>query len=123
MPNPSGGTMTGNAGNGIARITYTNAPAIVSLETNGNSRSVNKGQNLVLTATSDSIGKATFFADGKKIPGCISLVIPVGTRTCTWRASVQKISKLSVTVVPTSGAGTGYSSEILVSVTKRSGLR
>lgn len=36
MPNPSGGTMTGNAGNGVARITYTNAPAIVALETDGN---------------------------------------------------------------------------------------
>jgi hypothetical protein len=123
MANPAGGMMTGNSGNGVARITYANAPAVVSLVTAGNSRIANKGQSLTLTATSDSIGKVTFFADGKNIPGCIALTIPVGTRNCIWRASVHKSSKLSAMVVPTSGAGTGYSTEVLVSVTKRMGLR
>ena len=123
MPNSAGGTMTGNAGNGVARITYTNTPATVSLSTAGNSRIANKGHTLILTATSDSIGKVTFFVDGKRIPGCIALAIPVGTRNCTWRALVHKTSKLSAMVVPTSGAGTGFATEISVSVTKRTSLR
>jgi hypothetical protein len=123
MPNPSGGTMTGNSGNGVARITYTFAPATVSLSTTGNANTVAKGQTLTLTATSDSVGKVTFFVDGKRIAGCISLSIPVGTQSCTWKAAAQKISKLTAMVVPGSGAGTGYSSPISVFVTKRTGLR
>jgi hypothetical protein len=123
MPNPNGGTMTGNSGNGVARITYTNAPATVSLSTAGNSRAAVKGQVLTLTATSDSIGKVTFFADGKRIPGCISLSIPVGTRSCDWKATAQRITKLSAMVVPTGGAGNGYSSEVTVSVAKRTSTR
>lgn len=123
MPNPSGGTMTGRTGNGVARISYTNAPVTVSLSTAGNSRVASKGQTLTLTATSDSIGRVTFFADGKRIPGCISLSIPVGTRSCTWKAAAQKISKLSAMVVPTGGGATGYSSELTVSVARRTGTR
>lgn len=123
MVNPSGGTMTGNAGNGVARISYANSPAIVSLSTAGNAIVASKGGTLVLTATSDSLGRVTFFADGKKIAGCISLPIPVGTKSCTWKASVQKITSLKAAVLPASGAPTGYSSEISVSVTKRTGRR
>jgi len=123
MPNPSGGTMIGNSGNGVARITYANAPAIVSLSTAGNSRVAVKGQTLTLTATSDSVGRVTFFADGKRIPRCISLSIPVGTRSCTWKAAAQKLSKLSAMVVPTGGGATGYSSEVIVSVGRRTGTR
>lgn len=123
MPNLSGGTITGNSGNGVARITYSFSPAVVSLATSGNLLVASKGQNLVLTATSDSLGKVTFFADGKKIPSCISLPIPVGTKTCTWKAAVQKITRLRAVVVPTSGAPSGTSSEISVSVVKRTGTR
>lgn len=123
VPNPAGGTMTGNSGNGVARITYTNSPAVVSVSTAGNARTVAKGETLILTATSDTQGKVTFFADGKKIPGCISTAIPIGTKNCTWKASIQKIVQLKAVVVPTDGAPTGYSSEISVAVVKRTGRR
>jgi hypothetical protein len=115
--------MTGNSGNGVARITYTNSPAVVSVSTAGNARTVAKGETLILTATSDTQGKVTFFADGKKIPGCISTAIPIGTKNCTWKASIQKIVQLKAVVVPTNGAPTGYSSEISVAVVKRTGRR
>lgn len=123
MPNPAGSTMTGREGNGFARITYVYPSAVVSLSTAGNSLVASKGGTLVLTAASDSLGKVTFFADGKKIPGCISLSISVGTKTCTWKASVQKITQLRAVVSPTSGAPSGSSPEISVSVMKRTGTR
>ena len=123
MPNPAGGTMSGNSGNGIARITYSNSPAVVSLSTAGNSLIASKGQVLVLTATSDSLGTVTFFANGKKITGCASRPIPVGTRTCAWKAAIQKPTRLWAVVTPANGAPIGYSSEISVSVVKRTGTR
>lgn len=123
MPNPSGGTMTGNSGNGVARITYTITYASISLTVAGNAQAVVKGQSIVLTATIDAPGKVTFYADGKKIPRCISLTASIGTITCTWKPAVQKPVKLSAYIAPSNGAIAAYSAGVNASTAKRTTTR
>lgn len=122
MPNPSGGTMTGRVGDGLARITYSNSPVVVSLAIAGNASTVRKSDFVVLTATSDAAGRVTFYSNGKKIPGCINLTITVGTRTCTWKVAIQTSTTLKAYVIPASGIA-AFSPEISVSVTRRTGTR
>lgn len=122
MPDPAGGTTTGRTGNGFARITYTWSTATISLAVTGGVKSVTKGQAIGVTATIDFAGKVTFFADGKKIPGCISVQASIGNKTCTWKPSTQKSVRLTARVDP-SGASGATSAPVVVSVAKRTGTR
>jgi hypothetical protein len=122
MPDPNSGTVTGRTGNGFARITYTLGNSTISLAAAGGVTRVAKGELVTLTATIDYAGKITFFADGKKIPGCISLQSSVGSRTCNWRPAVQKSVTLTARLVPI-GAGASVSTPLYVSVAKRSSVR
>lgn len=111
------------SGNGFISITYSNSPVVVTISSSGNLKTVKKGETLILTATSDTAGKVTFYAAGKKIPGCVSLPISIGTRTCTWKASIQRITAIKAYVLPSSGGIASFSQEINVAVVKRTGLR
>lgn len=85
MPNPSGGTMTGNSGNGFVRITYSYTAPTLSLSIAANRKSANKGEVIVLTATVNLSGKVTFYANRKRIAGCISLNASSGNKVCNWK--------------------------------------
>jgi hypothetical protein len=122
MPNPASGTMTGRSGNGFVRISYTWGTASILLGLSGGASRVTKGQSIVITATIDFAGKVTFFADRKRIPGCISLQASIGAQTCNWRPSVQKSVALTARIDP-SGAASATSLPLNISVTKRTSLR
>lgn len=119
MPNPTGGTMTGRTGNGFARITYTWGNATISLAMVGNATNVIKGQVIGIVATVDFAGKVTFYADNKRIANCISMQASIGTVTCNWKPTVQKVVTLSATIVPSGGASQGFSSALTVRSTNR----
>ncbi len=106
-----------NTGHGYVTIQLIADPT-VSLATSGNSRTAYKGQVFTLTATVDSTVKITFFADGKRISGCIGLSATAGTRTCNWRPTVQKAVTIHATI---SQAGTviATSPRIEIAVNKR----
>lgn len=46
-------------------------------------------------------GRATFFSNGKRIPGCINVLVTSGTKTCNWKPSNRGSAALSITFVPT----------------------
>jgi len=73
-------------------------------------------QTVDLTATSDTPGKITFFARGKVIPGCKSLVtVQSGATyvsTCKYKANVHGQISLSFTIAPTNGANPGKSTTL-----------
>jgi hypothetical protein len=122
MANPAGGTMTGRSGSGFARITYTAASSTISLSIAGGATRVTKGQSIALTAVIDFAGKVTFLADGKKIPGCISLQSSIGSKICNWKPTIQK----SVTLIArldSSGAIGSVSTPLNISVGGRTGAR
>lgn len=122
MPNPAGGTMTGRTGNGYAKITYTWATSNVSLSVAGGAITAFKGQSIGIVANVDYAGRVTFFADNKKIAGCISLLASVGTKTCNWKPTTQKLVKLTVTLNPFA-ASSSTSSEIVLNIAKRINTR
>ncbi len=68
-----------------------------------------KGVVANLSATLDRSGKATFFARGERIPGCIAKSTPIQTPytvTCAWKPAVMGSIPITVRVVPTTGTPT-----------------
>lgn len=110
-----------NTGNGFVTFQLIADPT-VTLATSGNARVAYKGEVLQLTATVDDTVKVTFFADGKRIPGCIGLATVAGTKYCNWRPTVQKSVSIYAAI---SQAGTvvATSQRISVAVNKRTGRR
>lgn len=122
MPDPAGGFTTGRTGDGYARITYTWGTATISLSLAGGGNTASKGVAKTINAVIDFAGKVTFYANGKKIPGCFNLAATVGTKTCSWKPNVQKRVTLTASIIPTAGLP-GTSSPFIVNVEKRTGTR
>ena len=56
-----------------------------------------------ITTTTSRSGKVTFYANGKKIPGCVNLSTsgsPTITATCSWRPSMRGTVRISSTFTP-----------------------
>ncbi len=109
----------GRTGNGIVTITYLNFQnSSVSLSVS-NTPLFRTAVNLV--ATSAQNGRVTFFANGKRIPRCIQILLS-STATCSWIPSARGAATIRVELRPT---GPFYSSQsaINVSVGRRAGLR
>lgn len=76
--------------------------------------------NTTITATVSPTtgGKTTFYANGKKIPGCISKVSTGSSVTCTYKASVRGAVKIYARYLPTDSnftAANSLTSTILIS--------
>lgn len=79
----------------------------------------------VITATGSVAGRITFYANNKKIPGCIKVATNVSyVATCNWKPALHGNQTLSAFLLPTSSSYlTSNSSNLTVFVTKRSSLR
>jgi hypothetical protein len=53
-----------------------------------------------LTASVNAVGRATFYAQGKVIPGCKNLLTTISTVTCTWTPSFHAVVNIQVTYAP-----------------------
>lgn len=107
--------------NGAVTITLVGSPTL-SLSTAGSVSQANKGQALTLTANAGQAGTVTFYADGKRIAGCISIATSSGNVNCTWRATVQKNVTLSAKLV-SGGALAATATSLNVKVVRRSSNR
>lgn len=56
--------------------------------------------NISISASVNTPGKITFFADGKRISGCISRSITM-TITCNWKPNIHKTFRVSARLIPT----------------------
>lgn len=109
----------GRTGNGIVTLTYANFQE--------SSVSISAGSNaqfrvpLTITATSSYAGRVTFYANGKRIPSCINIIL-ASSVNCSWTPSARGAAAIKVILSP---SGPYYSSQssINVSVGKRVGLR
>jgi hypothetical protein len=81
--------------------------------------------NSVITATASVPGKITFYANNKKIPGCIKVATNVSNvATCNWKPSIRGSQLLSAYLLPTDSSYlTSDSSKINVFVTNRNSQR
>jgi hypothetical protein len=110
-----------NNNNGQVIITSLSLPPL-SLSVNGGATTVTKGQNVTLTATVNQSADVTFFADGKKIAGCISKETSSGVATCQWKPTIQRPVRLTASIV-TSGSVYSTSQTVNIAVNRRTGRR
>jgi hypothetical protein len=74
-------------------------------------------------ATAGADGKVTFFANGKKIAGCIKVQTVSLVATCSWKATTRGSVNLSATAYPADANIPPGSANLSVTVSNRSGLR
>lgn len=116
-------TQGARSGNGLITVTYVPIPATVSLSLAGNPASATKGQAITLTANVNYAGLVTFYADGKKIAGCISMTTSAGTKTCNWKPTVQKSVRITVDFLA-NGVGSRITSQsFMLAIVKRINTR
>ena len=104
-------------------ITVVNGVTTVSLALAGGVTQTPKGQNVVITATVDQAGRISFFADGKRIPGCYNKAVSGSTKTCTWKPTIQKQVTLTSQLNPTNSAYSNATGSLKVWVVRRTGTR
>lgn len=116
---------SGNYETSTASITLTIVDGVstITISLAGGVTQAPKGQVIVITAAIDRAGKVTFYADGKRISGCINLNATVGNKTCSWKPAVQKQVNLSATLNPTSSVYKSSSASMIVAVVRRTGNR
>ena len=107
--------------NGYVTITFL-SPPVANLSIAGNVTSAVKGNSIVLTLAIDQAGTVTFYADKKRIAGCINMVATVGNKTCTWKPTVQKNIQVYATLYD-SGTVVATSAPLNISGIKRTGTR
>jgi hypothetical protein len=120
---PTDSTNYENATTSTLSITVVNGVTTVSLALAGGVTQTGKGQNIVITATVDQAGRISFFADGKRIPGCYNKAVSGSTKTCTWKPTVQKQITLTSRLVPTNNAYSTATESMKVWVVRRMGTR
>lgn len=114
-----------NTGHGYATFTRMNlSPASISIT----AASITTLRTITsLNATANAPGKVTFFANGKRIAGCISIGTQINganyTATCNWRPSVRGSTTISALIIPTDIYSDGKSPNVQVNIAGRSGTR
>jgi hypothetical protein len=118
-------TYNGSAVHGYVTISYIAAtsPNSVALSISGNATSAFKGISIDITATVGTPGIITFFANGKRIPGCINKDVATSV-ICTWKPPVQGSVRVSATFIPTDIAYSRSTSSVYaLTVSKRTTTR
>lgn len=102
---------------------FTAPSSNVSITASG---AIKKGVAQTLTASSSATGKVTFYANGRKIPGCISKVAsgsaPI-TVTCAWRPATSGAITVRAVLIPTDSSLATASTQINLSVARRTNNR
>lgn len=91
-------------GNGLITITYANLVKSATTTTLSTPGSLTRNSTLALTASISQNGKVTFFANGKRIPGCISKQSNAGDVTCNWKPSGRGSISIYAAFTPNSVA-------------------
>ena len=119
-------TQGARTGHGLIVITYSDVKTstTTTLSIAGNVTSVEKRTAINLTATVTVAGKVTFFANGKRIAGCINKVAASTTAICSVKASVMGKAIYTASYTPTSSSYLpSNSTPLTVNVVRRSGTR
>lgn len=74
-------------------------PSSISLTSGGNAVIVYRVENII-TATANTAGKVTFYANGKKIGSCISIPTVSLVATCKYKPSIHGAVTISARLVP-----------------------
>jgi hypothetical protein len=103
-------------------VTYSNVAPVVTTSIAGNVKAVNKGSVIALTTNVDQPGKVTFFANGKRIPGCIGISTSAGNVTCNWKPSAKGNVSITASIYQ-NGILRSSSPVLVLTSTKRTNTR
>jgi hypothetical protein len=108
----------------IARIILS-TPTTIQLSISGGSSLVRYRTPTTIQATVNSDGPVTFYANGKKIPGCVKKRSSAGVASCSWKASTHSQIALTARVTPTDSVNYApqTSAPLTVQASKRTGTR
>ena len=130
MTNPTGGTMIGRSGNGLARITYPDVPqtsTISSFSLTGNALTATYRTAVTITAVASVPSKITFKVNNVIIPGCkgrqTTGAAPSSQATCSWKPSTRGSAFISAVAVPNNATTSGSSAKLAISISNRSTKR
>ena len=122
----NGGSVSTAGSSGVVMIRYFLQPTS-SVSLNSISSNQSKGTSVQLIATASDSGKVTFYANSKRIAGCIALQAtgsPTKTATCNWKPTVTARYQTYAGLIPTdSSISSSISSVLTISIQKRSTLR
>lgn len=139
----SGSTVTvGNAGTATITATFTPTnttnyqtgetvtavftvnPGAGTLIVSAAGGALQKGIRNNITATASDAGAVTFYANGKKIAGCIQLKTVNSVATCAWKPSIQGSVALTAMLVPNNEAlSVVRATSVNYAVVRRTGRR
>lgn len=114
-------TIASSLAHGYVTITLL-TPPIATMSIAGNVNAVYKGSGIMLTLTTEQAGTVTFFADGKRIAGCIGQPTSVGIKTCNWKPASLRTYRVYATVSQ-NGLVVLTSSQVTITSTRRTGTR
>jgi hypothetical protein len=110
----SGGGGKGGSGVVVIRVLIPESSITTSVSASASFNIIS-----VISATTSVAGKVTFYANGKRIPGCISIPANL-TAQCNWKANIHGLVSLTQRFTPTNNAFPVAISEVnYVSVSKR----
>jgi hypothetical protein len=104
----------------IARIILS-TPTTIQLSISGGLSLVNYRTPTTIQANVNSDGPITFYANGKKIPGCIKKRSSAGVASCSWKASTHSQIALTARVTPTDSAN--YAPQTSAPLTVQAAIR
>jgi hypothetical protein len=115
-----------NSGNGYATFTRMNLSA-ASISINTSSTNITTRSSVTISATSNASGRITFFANGKKVPNCISIKTSISgaenLASCTWKPSVRGSASIQAVITPSDVYIAGTSNFLILGVAGRTGNR
>jgi photosystem II stability/assembly factor-like uncharacterized protein len=88
---PTSNSYTSNLGYVLTPATFTLTSSAVNVLT--------RRSTSLITVQSNYAGKVTFYADGKRIPGCIGVATVSLNASCNYRPSISKTVKLTAKIV------------------------
>lgn len=125
---PNVGADGGAGGSGIVVIRYsTTTPTVNSFVLSGNPTVATFRSTTTININVNVSSRVTFFANGKRIGGCISLAATGSsssyTASCPWRPTTKGAMLLTAQIDPTSPGLAGFTSNLPISVVTRSTSR
>lgn len=102
ITNPDGTSTTGRSGSGYIRISYALSVPVV-LQSYALSAAPVKSSQVSISATVNTPAKITFFANGKRIAGCIGKITTGAApyiALCNWKPSIRGIIDITFKMDP-----------------------
>jgi hypothetical protein len=107
----------------LRSFTTINGSTAVSIAFSPSPGTMRTNVSITATTTGYASGKMAYFANGKRIPGCLAVPVVASSSTCTWRPSVMGYSFISATFTPSSSSYNGSVSSKSIFIQRRSTLR